>query len=104
MMQLPLVSKKDYISKAVSGTKVNILGVFNYEFPADYDCVTAHNRTTTSSTITINVAVWNCFVIKITLYWVYLCGVTRGSSWFRHWTISRKLAVSIPDGVIGSFH
>jgi len=24
---------KDYVSKAVSGTKVNIVDVFNYEFP-----------------------------------------------------------------------
>jgi hypothetical protein len=32
-MQLPLISTKDYISKSVSGIKVNIVDVFNYEFP-----------------------------------------------------------------------
>jgi len=32
-MQLPYVDIKDYVSKAVSGTKVNIVDVFNYGFP-----------------------------------------------------------------------
>ena len=32
-MLLPLIYNKDCISRAVSGTKVNIVNVFNYEFP-----------------------------------------------------------------------
>ena len=34
---------------------------------------------------------------------VYLRG-TRWRSWLRHCAISRKVAGSIPDGVIGIFH
>ena len=32
------------------------------------------------------------------------CGGTRWRSWLRHCATSRKVAVSIPDGVIGIFH
>jgi hypothetical protein len=33
-----------------------------------------------------------------------LRGNSGGNSWFRHYTTSRKVACSIPDGVIGIFH
>ena len=33
-----------------------------------------------------------------------LMGDTRWRSWFRHCATSRKVAVSIPDGVTGIFH
>ena len=31
-------------------------------------------------------------------------GGTRWRSWLRHWVTSRKVAGSIPDGVVGIFH
>ena len=36
-------------------------------------------------------------------YYYYYCG-TRWRSWLRHYATSRKVAGSIPDGVIGIFH
>ena len=35
---------------------------------------------------------------------IIIAGGTRWSSWFRHCATSRKVAGSIPDGVIGIFH
>jgi hypothetical protein len=37
-------------------------------------------------------------------YKVSILRVTRWCSWLRHCTTSRKVAGSIPDGVIGNFH
>ena len=34
----------------------------------------------------------------------HFCWGTRYPSWLRHWATSRKVAGSIPDGVIGIFH
>jgi hypothetical protein len=35
---------------------------------------------------------------------VWRCGGTRWCSWLRHRATSRKVAGSIPDGIIGNFH
>ena len=40
--------------------------------------------------------------IEFPTIWLYFWG-TRWRSWLRHWSTSRKVAGSIPDGVIGIF-
>jgi hypothetical protein len=43
-------------------------------------------------------------VLKFVVAVIQNVGGTRWRSWLRHSTTSRKIAGSIPDGVIGSFH
>jgi hypothetical protein len=38
------------------------------------------------------------------MYYFVWNGGTRWRSWLRHWATSRKVAGSIPDGVIGIFY
>ena len=35
---------------------------------------------------------------------VFICGRTAVAQWLRYWTTNRKVAGSIPVGVIGIFH
>jgi hypothetical protein len=41
--------------------------------------------------------------IHVYIY-IYIVGGTRWRSWLRHCATNRKVAGSIPDGVIGIFH
>ena len=44
----------------------------------------------------------NCTIVLVIIL-SYYCG-TRWRSWLRHCATSRKVAGSIPNGVIGIFH
>ena len=53
-------------------------------------------------TVEFRLLILMCFCLRGTL--LQILRGTRWRSWLRHCTTSRKVAVSIPDGVIGIFH
>jgi hypothetical protein len=44
------------------------------------------------------------YIIHYILHIIYKLGGTQWRSWLRHCATNRKVAVSIPDGVIRIFH
>jgi len=44
--------------------------------------------------------VWYIYTIFIYIIYIYICRGTRWRSWLRHYATNRKVAGSIPDGVI----
>jgi len=53
--------------------------------------------------VSVFVGVYIYYIIYILYIYIYIGG-TRWRSWLRHCVTSRKVAGSIPDGVIRIFH